>query len=468
MTHLDETYSTLRDCWIAGGQGSQVAPAEWRPLLTDDPDTDERRLLAIASQAFEVGLRPALGTHTTRPPLPPLARPVVAERMRPLVRRVLAAERTADRVLDLLDRRGCTMHPLDWFPGGSDADLPEVYRPWQEWARETAGRPVTTVHPDDDLDDADDWDHLYPSARRWLLRRLRASDPPAARTVLDQHFASVQAAERLGLLEVVGQTGLCDDDVPFLESLATDRSGKVKTLSRQLLMRLGHLEVDPDDLAELCTFVTVKKKVLLPTTVSPTKTKTDVLRRRRDQLFATTGFADFATALGISRDELIDGWRLGDHSATTALVEMVVATGTCDDAAHLAKVLLSKHTTGRNQNHHTYLATPLAARLDTAAHVAVLTALPQLGLWAVHQWVGERAATFGDVADVSWLSTAAFAQLCGTNDPIDVASANTLALMCPPDVAATIAERAREAGVGPHYLDMFTLSAELAHPTEGA
>ncbi|MCL2850629.1 MAG: DUF5691 domain-containing protein, partial [Micrococcales bacterium] len=274
MTHLDETYALLRDCWIAGGPGVQVAPDAWATLLTGDGDTDERRLLAIASQAFEVGLRPALGTHTVRPVLPQLANPVVPARLRPVVRRVLRSESSPARVLDLLARRGWTMHPLDWFPDPA-ADVPAVYAPWQDWAAQAAPRPQTV--------DPEQWRYLSPSGRRRGLRELRTTDPDAARALLAEHFGTEQAAVRLELLQVVGLVGLDAQDVPFLQSLATDRSGKVKTLACQLLARLGMTSAEPDDLAELRTFVTAKRKGLA-LVVRATETKTEAQARRRDQL----------------------------------------------------------------------------------------------------------------------------------------------------------------------------------------
>ncbi|MCL2424017.1 MAG: DUF5691 domain-containing protein, partial [Micrococcales bacterium] len=325
---LDETYATIRDCWIAGGQAAQIAPDLWRPLLTTDADESERRLLALAGQAFEVGLRPALGPHTARPSLPTLPRPQVPDRVRPLVRRVLKAEGNHIRVVDLVDRRGFTMHPLDWFPSVG-SDVPEVYGPWLGWVDGAATNPSRTVS------DADEWEYLYPSQRRRLLHDLRTTDPPAAQALLAEHFGTGQAPERLALLEVVGQAGLSDDDVEFLDSLATDRSGKVKTLARQLLTRLGKVTPDPGDITELCTFVTVERtriplgRRLL---VKATRTKTEAQARRRDQLFASASLAAVAAELQITADDLVTAWTLSieeyrDWQATEAMVEMVVATG---------------------------------------------------------------------------------------------------------------------------------------------
>ncbi len=456
---LDETYPVLRDCWIAGGQAAQVAPEEWQPLLDADPDESERRLLALAGQAFEVGMRPDLGPHTARPPLPVLARPPVPARLRPLVRRVLQAERTPGsggsprRVVALLDRRGFTVNPVDWFPSAG-ADVPEVYRPWQAWTANSADPdPGTSV---------DDWDLLTRPARRRLLRRLRATDPAAARQLLDDRFRGEPAAERSALLEVVAQTDLSDDDVPFLQSLARDRSAAVTRLALRLLARTGAVSADPDDVTELCGFLAVsRKKLSRRVTVSAPAVKTAAQGRRRDELFETVSLAELATGLGISADELVTAWTCtaSQDAATRALVTMVVATGTQPQAELLATRLVAQEEPG--------LAAPLRPRMRPAAVAELVSTVLDQGIGATHSWCHDAT----DPAQIApgALGSAAFSQLCEKDSatPAEVHAANTLALLCPPDVAARAVERLRAAGVAPQYLDLFVLSAEL-RPPEGA
>ncbi|MCL2091815.1 MAG: DUF5691 domain-containing protein [Micrococcales bacterium] len=463
-TPLDETYPVLRDCWIAGGQAAQVAPAAWQPLLEADADECERRLLALAGQSLEVGLRPDLGPHTVRPVLPLLALPGVPAHVRPTVRRVLKAETapggggSARRTLDLLARRGFTVNPLDWFPSAS-ADLPEVYRPWQEWVADSAPTgPTAGHHP---AGTPDDWDHLSGPGRRQLLRRLRDTDRAAARQLLDQHFAGEAAPARLALLEVVAATDLDDADTAFLRSLAGDRSAKVKHLALRLLARAGQVDASADDVAELCAFLTVGRKKVLQ--VSAPRTKTAAQSRRRDALFETVPLAALATGLEISADDLVTAWSTSrsEHAATQALVTMVVETGTTAQAEILAANLL-----GHDQPD---LARLLRPRMGSDAVRAGLGTVLGQGLAEVHAWCHDDAPEV-DLDPGAVLDSAAFAQLCAQESATtaEVHAASTLALLCPPDVAAQAVPRLRAAGVSPQYLDMFVLSAALGPLSEGA
>ncbi|OWK22515.1 hypothetical protein AJ88_10650 [Mesorhizobium amorphae CCBAU 01583] len=61
MNELEQTgLAAMRDCWITGGPTFDLAPAAWKEIAgTAGPDERERRLLAIAAQALDIGLRPA-------------------------------------------------------------------------------------------------------------------------------------------------------------------------------------------------------------------------------------------------------------------------------------------------------------------------------------------------------------------------------------------------------------------------
>jgi len=168
--------------------------------------------------------------------------------------------------------------------------------------------------------------------------------------------------------------------------------------------------------------------------------------------------ADLATALEITADDLISTWKPNhrDWRATEALVEMVCATGSDTQVELCATTLLALDG----------VTPPMVGRLRERLGPTALLATTRVVLGKtsdeVHAWCADAPVEL----DASVLASTAFAQLC--RDEVSLPEAHTLALLCPPDVARQALVRLRDAGVGPHYLDMFTLSAELAHPTEGA
>ncbi|MDR3068581.1 MAG: hypothetical protein LBU50_03670, partial [Cellulomonas sp.] len=178
---------------------------------------------------------------------------------------------------------------------------------------------------------------------------------------------------------------------------------------------------------------------------------------------------ELAAGLGITGDDLVGAWRCtrSDLGATGALVPLVATTGTQTQVDRLAGNLLAQGWPG--------LAVTLRPRMgQTAVAAAVRTVLDQ-GISQTHLWCQADAPTVEVGPAV--LDSTAFRQLCGdrrvsgaTSDspPPAVHEANTLALMCPPDVAAQAVERLRAAGVSPQHLDLFVLSAELRPPSEGA
>jgi hypothetical protein len=75
----------------------------------------------------------------------------------------------------------------------------------------------------------------FPKAHRVaFLEEKRRADPAAARTLLDGVFKSEAAATRYDMLKAL-QVGLDQDDLPFLESIASDRSENVRGLVAQLI-----------------------------------------------------------------------------------------------------------------------------------------------------------------------------------------------------------------------------------------
>lgn len=356
--------STMRDCWISGGSALTVAPAEWQALVAGAAaEEHELLLLAIAGQAFDVGFRPAAPkTLTFRPALPTLGLPAVPDRHRPLFRSALknAADALGKlRVIGLTEARGYVSHPLDWMPSASDLEAPGAYAPWVDWQAQASGKgPVLEALS------ADNWDDFYPAARRVALADIRRNDPAAARTLLEARAGSEPAEVRLPLIELL-RVNLSPDDAPYLQSLASDRSGKVKLLAARFLARIGQNQTGTDGEAEakeLAGFIEPGRTGLIRrrTTYAPKTVKNNAQINRRTELFDLVQLIDLAKALGAAELDLVEAWQLGSKDYADAdFARMVCASGSDDSVSALARNLM--------QADGVYALSILLPRLDAGA-----------------------------------------------------------------------------------------------------
>ncbi|RWM10666.1 DUF5691 domain-containing protein [Mesorhizobium sp.] len=350
MNELEQAgLARLRDGWTSGGAMFEFAPVSWKEAATaSSPDEQERRLLAIAAQALDVALRPAAPkTLKRRPPLPVLALPMLPDRLRPALRAALkfaADARLKTRVAALVASRGFVLHPMDWTPAASSQESPEVYAPWVDWQ---AGADDEKQSRREHLT-AETWDDFYPAARRSALVDLRRTMPALARTLIETKGASEPAEVRLALIELM-RFGLNADDVPFLKSLSTDRSGKVREMAGRLLARLGE-HANPTDggsedpTAELAAFIEEGKSGFIRrrTTYAATKLKSPAQQARRADLFASCYFRDLASHFGKTESDFIGAWQFGvDDNADLFLVRMVSVSGSDAAVACLADMLVA-------------------------------------------------------------------------------------------------------------------------------
>ncbi|MDR3214518.1 MAG: DUF5691 domain-containing protein [Azoarcus sp.] len=361
--------SAIRDCWIGGGNAVPLAPPDWQALIAaPTPEESERILVALTGQALEVAFRPALPKDTIRAAtLPRLAKPILPNPLRALFRHALASvSGNSGTVLRLLERRGFCAHPLDWFPAAS-TDAPDLYAPWQDWARSSG----TAANDGADELDADTWDDFQPARRRALLKTLRRQNPVRARELIAAKAGQETAEKRLALTEIL-TIGLDSGDIPYLRSLATDRSGKLKLLAARLLARLKQKsETTPqEELAELAGFLTVGSKGIFrrKPTVAPNPLQPRV-QTRRQELFEQSALPDIAAALGLTEAELIDGWQFHQKNMTpdTAFVKMVLETAADEFIPLLVNRLLEED--------QPTLAALLAPRLDADEQARIVKAI---------------------------------------------------------------------------------------------
>lgn len=329
----------MRDRWIAGGAAAGLAPAEWEAALAPEPAAGrERLLLAIAGQALDVAFRPAAPkTLKRRLPLPRLGLPTLPEALASLFRAALrqAASDGASRmrVIRLVAARGFVSHPLDWMPSASSDDAPPVYAPWIDWQSGGSGDAAGPALGELTIET---WHDFTPTARRLALADIRRIDPTRARALLEGKAAGEPAETRLPLIELL-RVNLSADDVPYLQSLAADRSGKVKQLAARLLARIGQTTGGSEKHAEaieLAEFLEKGRAGLLRrrTVYTPRGLKSHAQVQRRAELFDACQLVELAGALETGEEELIANWQLGSQrDADRAFAAMAAASGS--DAA---------------------------------------------------------------------------------------------------------------------------------------
>lgn len=363
MSDLAALMAELKGRWMIGGTALEKAPVGWRDVLNDDPNP-ELALLAIAGQMSQVALRASPGGDLRPlPVLPRLSLPPINDICRPMFQRLLQS-RSGQRdempqILRLMVARGWSVHPADYMPR-SFAKLPSVYSPWEDW---TQSRPD---HSEKQLT-TENWDLWFPAARREQLNVMRASDSSEALALIVENAAGLPAEHRLQVVDTIA-IGLNPDDVPYLESLANDRSGKVRDLAAQFLARLGQTGANTEDVQEYADFFVLSKAGLLRRVrkLQAKPLKTNAQRARRGALSQKVGLQDFAAELTLTPSELVTAWD-GGAEATSELIGMVSATGSDDIVRQLVARM------GDAPEFSTDRLAPLAERLTSQDRAASLS-----------------------------------------------------------------------------------------------
>jgi hypothetical protein len=304
--------------WIAGGPAPDAgeAPAAWRDALAPD---DELGLLCLALQWRQFALDAVLPADAaTGLPLPPATLALLPDPLRLRFRRFARAA-SADAlvgVLRALAQQGHMAHPFDWLPGAEHEGLPTAYDPWRRWAA-VQRQPGSAMPGRDD----DDWTLLPPADRRREFARRRTADPAAAREALAAALGQFGAEHRLALVEQLALR-LCADDLPLLQSLATDRSERIQQTAARLRARLGDAApLDATAQAELREDFEIGKTGLIHRrariALKPLKTAAQHAARRAR--LAAVDWAGLAAALGHDAETLADAWAPGDEDDAALL-----------------------------------------------------------------------------------------------------------------------------------------------------
>lgn len=451
MNEIDQKkLINMRDCWIGGGNAHTFSPDTWKSVAAAaHAEENERRLLALAGQAFDVAFRPALPKDIeNKAPLPLLALPVIPESLRPLFRtaqkQVQSTEALA-KILLLVEKRGFVVHPLDWMPSGSDNTAPVVYAPWIDWVSLTE----ETKEAPEELT-VETWDEFYPAARKNLLRTIRQVNPDAARELLMAKAAQEPAEKRLPLIELL-KINLSEKDIPYLTDLTSDRSGKIQSYATRLLAQLGKRSKSSkegdEDLQELANAISKEKKgIILGRWVYKLKVpKNRVQEKRLRELFDLVQLVDLAEKLGTTESDLIKNWHFESNNAFNAdFVQMVANSGSEAVVLSLVDQLISDKSTS--------LAFQLVPRLNTDYRYKVMKTVlsdqPQY-LWSLYELGIPDLASRDDI-----LSSSLYRQLRKNIKEADAArqsyvlsQINAIAFIAQPDAARSVLDDMQSLGI---------------------
>jgi hypothetical protein len=265
------------------GAGRGFAPAQLPGCLNEllaDAATEDRLLraagvLATAQAAAMTAARSAEAEPTPAPP--ETATPVTEPELTALLARILAEGRTPllveacrllagaarclpprllPRALELGRQSVALREPLRRALGHRGAWLAAQNPAWN-YAVLAGMEPAEQRL----------WDEGDTDQRAVFLRRLRATDPAAARRLLEAAFAGETARNRALLLPCLGEK-LGPDDEPFLAAtLAGDRSKEVRLAAAALLARLPASAFGRRMVARLEPCVRSERKLLRTVTV---------------------------------------------------------------------------------------------------------------------------------------------------------------------------------------------------------
>jgi hypothetical protein len=366
MDDLEPSLTRIRSAWMAGRSALEFCPAAWKGVIETADGDGECALVAIAGHATAALFRPSPPSPTEpRPLLPTLALPIAPVAARPLIRRALNAHKQINQPLvHLVSARGLAMHPGDWMPASNDEWVPDLYAPWLDWVRAES-----TSAPQSDLT-IESYDLWSWAERKSELARIRRQNPEAALQIIAAKAPAEAAERRVRLIEIL-ETNLSEADGPFLESLAKDRSDRVRVLAAAYRARLG-LGTSADDLAkELAEMVEVGKVGILSrrTQLIVKALKTQPQNARRKELFSLVTFGSLAQALGIAEEKLLEAAPTGIDDGVGAFVQMVALTG-----SDVARRTLLERALG-DKEFSLRLAAPLAVRLSDEERRSVLTQL---------------------------------------------------------------------------------------------
>jgi hypothetical protein len=236
---------------------------------------------------------------------------------RPLLR--LLSERRASEDIALavawaMGRLKLRLHPfdlpkLDAFATAHAELLGATAQHWAARSKAPSEAPTQNYFDAEEVEDTN-WTAAPLFRRAIFLEEKRRKAPAEARALLESVWPQLNSESRLRLLATL-QTGLSQDDQPFLQSLAKDRAPRVRTLAQKLLARLpGQAATHPALAACLermqpSTTGLLRKRTALKLE-PPANIQERAVKSWLSEAFAEVSLDELARALDLSETAMIE------------------------------------------------------------------------------------------------------------------------------------------------------------------
>ncbi|MGH6817022.1 MAG: DUF5691 domain-containing protein, partial [Hyphomicrobiaceae bacterium] len=245
----------------------------------------------------------------------------------------------------------------------------------------------------------ENWTEFPKSHRCRFLQQERSKDPAAARALLEAAFKSEPAAVRAELIGALA-VGLGPNDLPFLTSLANDRSDSVKQSAALLLGRVRGMPAHAARVKEAARCFKIAEAAV--TFVAP---KTASARERAalvERLFDGVSLGDLVNETGLAAEDLLAALPEDDRVWT----HLHFTAAQAGDRAAIRHLVEAKLTNARTFSPSSVLSWP---GLDVAMPVSEAVAVKVLASpgWAdVVQKYREAATAIALKDDGSLVMTA--------------------------------------------------------------
>jgi hypothetical protein len=301
---------------LLGSDKTTVDPARLPPGLKADlpPDQDkETSFLQTAALAFnyrQAGIKPFFKEGLTLSPSATEEKPYCSRVARQLLGELLTENNPLllRLWLSLCDSKGQLIQP-DWLPailqagasnkslragiavcGGKRAEWLAALNP--DWKYLAAG------NGEEGASQEEIWQTGSAEQRRSVLQGLRRTDPDSAREWLILSWPEEDANSRADLLKQFS-IGLSEKDLPFLESLTTDKSKKVREQVVSLLKRMPSSSIGELYAQAVFSHVEIKKTKSL---LGGKKTLSWSLPVKMDKAVFSSGINPLSNEKGVSDD----------------------------------------------------------------------------------------------------------------------------------------------------------------------
>ncbi|MBY4628165.1 DUF5691 domain-containing protein [Rhizobium croatiense] len=439
--------------------------------------TDPLQALALAGQALRFDRPPPPGQFQTEEAITDHAA-ILPGAARKLLLRLLSGKNQASAqlsaaIVQKLAEKRLRLHPFDLprlesFVKAHAENLGAEALAFSD--RETPVAQKQNYFAPDSLSD-DTWMLAAPAVKAGYISGRRASDPDAARAMVEAVWASENADSRMRLLAAL-RNSLSERDAPFLRSLEKDRAPRVRELAQRLLVRLPGFEGDDPALRAALERIKVSKTGLI---FKKAALSLDVPATVRDftkmswlnETFGPVGLEVLADALSMTVDGVVAAAeKQGD------LLAALLFMATQDKRLDIVKVITERHLLNGWEAFH-QLDSEMLADYSGDMRQLWIEYIFRPGRWAADtspwamrgmaQWLGGQTTenVFGEI-----LRSKPWQALRGESGRFEADIADSMAVMCPSSMRSTL--RAELAGLDPAKSSNAILFLDLMDSLETA